>query len=148
MGFISDSEQKRIFSDNLKRYIIMTGKDQKDVAIELDVNPPTFNQWVNGKAIPSVSTLKSLAAYFQITLSQLVDSPERTIYEQSKLSDKEHAIISAYRKADKGIKTAIDKLLEVDEELEHLYSMGELKKQMDIVADKIASLDDPKEDKL
>ena len=146
MGFINDSEQKRIFSDNLTRYIILTGKDQKDIAIELDVNPPTFNQWVNGKAIPSVSTLKRIAAYFGITLSQLVDSPERSIYEQTKLSDKEHAIISAYRKANKGLKYAVDKLLEVDEELENLYTMGELKKQKDIVADKIASLDNPKED--
>lgn len=115
MGFIDDNEQKRIFSDNLTRYIIMTGKEQKDIAIELDVNPPTFNQWVNGKAIPSVSTLKRLAAYFHITLSELVDAPGHKRNQDIVLSDKEEKIITAYREADIGIKSAVEKLLDVSD---------------------------------
>ena len=54
MSYLDDQRQKEIFSENLTYYIEQSGKDQKRIAIELDINPPTFNQWVTGKAIPSV----------------------------------------------------------------------------------------------
>lgn len=141
MGYLSDSEQKKIFSYNLEELVDMSGKDQKQIAVELDVNPPTFNQWVMGKAIPSVSMLKRISAYFNVTLSQLVDEPEPKIGLQSKMTNKELALVSAYRKTNKGIKDAVDKLLDVDSELDFLIQMGELKEQMDSVASKIESLD-------
>lgn len=115
MGFISDNEQKNIIRDNLSYYINLTGKDQKDIAIELDVNPPTFNQWVNGKAIPSVTTLKRLAAYFGIGLTNLVNRQDIT-EESIDITEREKNIIKAYRGADKGIKEAVNKLLDIKEQ--------------------------------
>jgi Helix-turn-helix. len=62
MGYYSDQEQRSIIADNLTRfYFPFSKKTKKDVAIDLDINPPTFNQWVNGKAIPNISTLRKVA---------------------------------------------------------------------------------------
>lgn len=141
MGYLSDSEQKKIFSYNLEELVSMSGKDQKQIAVELDVNPPTFNQWVMGKAIPSVSMLKRISAYFNVTLSQLVDETQPKVNLQTKLTNRELALVSAYRKTSNGIKDAVDKLLDVDYELDFLIQMGELKEQMDSVAKKIESVD-------
>lgn len=115
MSYLDDQRQKMILSDNLTYYIERSGKDQKKIAIELDVNPPTFNQWVTGKAIPSVSTLKRLAAYFNLTLSELVN--ERSVTNiQLKLTDHEKKLISAYKKADIGIRNSVDILLKIKKE--------------------------------
>ena len=64
MSYLEDSEQRRIFSENLRKYIGRSGKTQKDIAIDLDVNPPTFSMWVKGKAMPSVSVIRKIADYF------------------------------------------------------------------------------------
>lgn len=69
----TDEEQKRILSENLKFFIARSGKDQKQIAIDLDINPPTFNQWVKGKAIPTVSVLRKIACYFNVNLTDIVD---------------------------------------------------------------------------
>lgn len=96
MGYISDNEQRQIISENLTRYILLSGKDQKDIAIDLDVNPPTFNQWVNGKAAPSVSMLKRLAAYFSVPLTGIVN-PYNGAQEPLELTEKERKLIHSYR---------------------------------------------------
>lgn len=90
MGYYSDNEQKAIIANNLSYLIELSGKDQKQISVELDVNPPTFNQWVNGKAIPSVSMLKRIAAYFGVMLTDLVD--QRTA--DSVLTDKSNKLLS------------------------------------------------------
>lgn len=76
----SDLEQKKIFAENLKYYVERSGKDQKDIAYDLQVNPPTFSQWATGKAIPSVSMLKKIADYFNAKLTDLVDPHETHDY--------------------------------------------------------------------
>lgn len=115
MGYIDDQKQKQILSDNLMHYIELSNKDQKQIAIELDINPPTLNQWVNGKAIPSVSMLKKLADYFDLTLSDLVNVRSEQPQEM-KLTPQEKRLISAYKKADKGIRNSVDILLNLKKE--------------------------------
>lgn len=73
MSYLEDSEQRRIFSENLCKYIGRSGKTQKDIAIDLDVNPPTFSMWVKGKAMPSVSVIRKIADYFGVGITDLVD---------------------------------------------------------------------------
>lgn len=73
MSYLEDSEQRRIFSENLRKYIGRSGKTQKDIAIDLDVNPPTFSMWVKGKAMPSVSVIRKIADYFGVGITDLVD---------------------------------------------------------------------------
>lgn len=111
MGFYSDEEQRKILASNLQYQIKLSGRDQRSISIDLDVNPPTFNQWVNGKAIPSVSTLRRLAKYFDCTLGSLID-PVDVNAVSDVLTQKERTVIMKYRAASPAIKEAIDKLLE------------------------------------
>lgn len=76
MNYYSDMEQRQIISDNLKLLIDGSGKDQKTVAIDLEVNPPTFNQWVMGKAIPQIHMLRKIAQYFHVKLTDIIDPKE------------------------------------------------------------------------
>lgn len=114
MGFLSDSEQKRIIATNLDNLITLSGKNQYQISVDLDVNPPTFNQWVKGKAIPSVSMLKRLAAYFNVTMSQIVnDQTLKPEHQDPELSDQDRILLEAYHHADKSIQTAVAKLLDI-----------------------------------
>lgn len=115
MGYIDDQEQKMILSNNLAYYIELYDKDQKQIAIDLDINPPTLNQWIRGKAIPSVSTLKRLAAYFNVGLGDLVNAHTDDV-SKINLSQSEQELIKAYRAADLGIKQSVDILLKLKKE--------------------------------
>ena len=105
-----DQEQKKIISANLTRLLLTIPKDQKQIAIELDVNPPTFNQWVNGKAIPSVSMLKRIACYFRVPLSSIVD-PLTIQTRDVVLTADETDMILKYRSSPQSIKKAVEILL-------------------------------------
>ena len=73
MTYIEDEKQRKIFSENLKRYIEKSGKTQKDISIDLNVNLPTFSMWVKGKSLPSVSVIRKIADYFSVGITDLVD---------------------------------------------------------------------------
>lgn len=70
---MTDDEQKSIISQNLKHYIERSGKEQKQIAIDLDIQLSTFNSYVTGRALPSVSQLKRIAAYFKVNLLNIVN---------------------------------------------------------------------------
>ena len=107
MGYMSDAEQKRIFSINLLKYIENSGKQQKDVAIELDINPPTFNTWCTGKSIPPVSTIQKIAEYFNVGISNLVDEkPDDS--QQSHYLDDDTAKMAQELKDNKELKLLFD----------------------------------------
>ena len=70
---MSNEEQKRIFSKNLNRYISKSGKQQKEIAEAIGVNATTFNMWCTGNSMPGTGKLGTLAKYFRIGLSDLVN---------------------------------------------------------------------------
>ncbi len=116
MGYYSDQEQKQIIADNLAHLVAQKGKDQKQVAIDLDVNPQTFNQWYRGVAIPSVSKLKELANYFNVSILNIIeppDSPLRTNASLVRLTEDEMRLINAYEKADNLVQQCVLKLLDL-----------------------------------
>ena len=73
---MTNEEQKRIFSKNLRKYVAESGKQQKEIAEAIGVNPTTFNMWYTGKAIPGTGKLGTLAKYFRVGLSDLVNEKE------------------------------------------------------------------------
>lgn len=85
---MTDEEQKRIFANNLNRYISLNQKQQIDVAKDLGINPTTFNMWCKGNSMPNVGKIQRLADYFGIGKSDLTDLKE------SKEPDKEYADIT------------------------------------------------------
>lgn len=121
---ITEARQREILSENLKYYINRAGKSQHDIAVDIGVNPPTFNQWVNGKAIPSVAVLKNVAEYFHIALSDLVyERPNPRLAETRKLDDffkpymtsENLEILVAYVNAEEWKRQSIRKLLDIPE---------------------------------
>lgn len=108
--YYEDQAQRQIIGYNLEHLITSSGKDQKQISIEIDVNPPTFNQWVNGKAMPSVSALKKLAEYFNVPLTSIVD-PYTEDVKDLNLTDSEIELIHKYRSAPTGVKDSINILL-------------------------------------
>lgn len=70
---MADEEQKRIFSQNLNKYLSLNNKTQKEVADAIDVSPQTFNTWCQGIALPRMGKVQKLADYFNIEKSDLID---------------------------------------------------------------------------
>ena len=82
---MTDEEQKRIFSNNLNKYISRSGKQQKEIAEAIGANASTFNMWCKGNSMPNVGKIQKLADYFGIGKSDLTDLKE------SREPDKEYA---------------------------------------------------------
>lgn len=78
---MTDSEQKKIFSKNLNKYLELSGKTQKQVADAIEVSPQTFNTWCQGIALPRMGKVQRLADYFKIGKTDLIDEkPEQNEY--------------------------------------------------------------------
>lgn len=73
MIILSEEEQTQVFSRNLQHYVAMSGKEQKQVSLDLGIKPTTFNNWMKAKSIPAVSCIRTIADYFGIDFSDLVD---------------------------------------------------------------------------
>lgn len=115
MGYYSDQEQRDIIARNLSAFIELSGKEQKRIAMDLDVNPPTLNAWVRGISVPSVSMLKKVAKYFNVTLSAIIDDdvePFKTVSP----TDDELLLLYEFRRCSPEIKRAINTLLNVPKE--------------------------------
>ena len=70
---MTDREQRQVFGQNLNHLISLIGKQQQEVANDLDIPHTTFNTWCVGKVIPSVPTLHMLADYFNCSILDLID---------------------------------------------------------------------------
>lgn len=73
---MTDEEQKKIFSNNLNKYISLSGKQQKEVAEAVGTNPSTFNMWCKGNSMPGTGKIRALADYFRIGMSDLTNLKE------------------------------------------------------------------------
>ena len=73
---MTDEEQKRIFSNNLNKYILRSGKQQKEIAEAIGANASTFNMWCKGNSMPGTGKIRALADYFRIGMSDLTDLKE------------------------------------------------------------------------
>lgn len=70
---MTDEEQKRVFSKNLRYYIELNEKQQKEVAKDLGVNASTLNMWCTANSMPGVGKIQKIADYFGIGKSDLLD---------------------------------------------------------------------------
>ena len=64
---------QEIFSRNLKKYLDDSGKTQKEVAAAIYVSTGTFCDWIKGRSYPRMDKVQSLADYFGIKKSDLVE---------------------------------------------------------------------------
>ncbi|QVK18333.1 helix-turn-helix transcriptional regulator [Mycoplasmatota bacterium] len=72
-----DNKKIGLFLQGLRKEKKMT---QLDLATQLNVTHQTVSKWENGDSIPDISTLSSLAEYYQITIDEILQG-ERNIKE-------------------------------------------------------------------
>ena len=75
---MTDELQKKVFSQNLRRYLDLSMSTQKEIAAKMGVSPQTFNTWCTGVALPRMGKIQQLADLFGIEKSDLIDIKDRT----------------------------------------------------------------------
>lgn len=73
---MTDEMQKKVFSQNLRRYIEMSMSTQREIAQSIGVSPQTFNTWCMGVALPRMGKIQQLADYFGVEKTDLIDVKE------------------------------------------------------------------------
>jgi len=76
---------KQIFAKNLRYYMGVSGKNQKELAEVAGVSAPTFNEWINAKKFPRIDRIQKLADYFGVLKSDLIE--EKLTEEKEKDND-------------------------------------------------------------
>lgn len=72
---------KETFSSTLNECLAAIGMEQKQLAAQLGVSPPTVNRWSRGRNIPyPVVTKLVLAQLLELIQKQLIDSEINTPY--------------------------------------------------------------------
>lgn len=99
---MSDEYYGRVFSNNLKRYMNLSGKSQVDLINDLGFTRSAVSTWVNGTRIPRVDKVDTLAKYFGISRSDLTEDKTSlisdTASEDSRLFMKIKSLPSEKRK--------------------------------------------------
>lgn len=72
-----------VFTANLRHYVDLHKRSQKEVAEAVGVSAPTFHDWLKGNKMPRMKNVQKLADYFGIALSDLIEEKPKS--EQRKL---------------------------------------------------------------
>lgn len=85
---------KEIFSQNLKRYMALSGKSRKEICEALGYSYFTFSDWVNGKKMPRMDKVEQLANYFGILKSDLIEEKKETATQGNGLSESKKRLLA------------------------------------------------------
>lgn len=100
---------KDVLSKNLKKYITKAGKDRGQIAEELGLSYSTLTDWVNGKKYPRIDNIEKLAAYFNVSKSELIED-----YEEIKKDNDALATIIVKLRMNKELLEVVEKLVSLD----------------------------------
>lgn len=96
---MSSEWSKRVFAKNLRYYMQLSGKTQKELAEVAGVSAPTFNEWINEKKYPRIDKIQKLADYFGIQKSDLIeDKKEKPTDADGGLSKDMQELIDCIKK--------------------------------------------------
>lgn len=84
---------KEVFARNLKKYMVLSGKNQKELAKIVGVSAPTMNDWIQAKKFPRIDKIDMLADYFGILKSDLIEDKTEKPTEYDGLSEKKQALM-------------------------------------------------------
>lgn len=70
---MSDLGSKDTMAKNIQHYLDINGKTRNDICNDLGFKYTTFSDWVNGKTYPRIDKIESMANYFGIQKSDLVE---------------------------------------------------------------------------
>ena len=68
-----NDHQIELFAKNLRYYIDQSGKQQNEIAKDLNFPASTLNTWCVGKVMPKMGKVQALADYFGIKKSDLLE---------------------------------------------------------------------------
>lgn len=87
---MAEDEYKRIFSENLKYYMELKGKNQIDIMNDLNISSSTVSNWCTGQKLPRMDKIQMLADYLGIKKSDLIEkrlSDEESYYINSEAQE-------------------------------------------------------------
>lgn len=77
---------KEVFAKNLKTFMVMSGKDRKEIGKALGLPYSTLTDWMNGKKYPRINNIEKLAEYFGVSKSDLIEDFENKKKDNDRLS--------------------------------------------------------------
>lgn len=112
---MSNIGNKKTMSDNLKYYIEKSGKDRRELAEIWGFPYSTVTEWINGRKYPRIDRIETMANYFGILKSDLIEerTPEREAI-QKKSSTIADAVLKM--KSEDEFLTVVEMLLKMDSE--------------------------------
>lgn len=85
---------KTAFSRNLDRLIRQSGKSRKEICQETGVGYSTFTEWANGRKYPRPEGMETIAKYFGVSVSELVEAVEQPNIETTNKIEVDKKIVS------------------------------------------------------
>lgn len=70
---MSEEDYKKIFSKNLNYFMTLNEKTQIDIINDLGFNKSSVSTWCNGTRLPRMDKVDTLAKYFGIKRSDLIE---------------------------------------------------------------------------
>lgn len=61
-----------VFARNLKHFIVLSGKEQKQICADLGMPESSMSDYVRGKSIPRYRTVERIADYFGVKMSDMM----------------------------------------------------------------------------
>lgn len=77
---MSDFGNKEVFSENLLRYIDLSGKSRRTIISDLGFKESSFNCWCRGEYYPRIDKIEMLADYFGCSKSDLIERKTDATY--------------------------------------------------------------------
>lgn len=71
-----DEDVRRVFSENLKRYMEAREKTQADLYKYMKVSSATASDWYNGRKLPRTDKILAIASWLGVELSDLLEDPK------------------------------------------------------------------------
>lgn len=100
---MSNEWSKKVFAKNVRYYMELAGKTQKELAAVCGVTDASFSEYMNEKKYPRIDKIQKIADYFGILKSDLIEdknADEREIDELkmllNRLSDEQKRQVLQY----------------------------------------------------
>ena len=78
---MDEDEQKRIFCKNFRRLVDASGKGRNEIAKDLRFGYSSLNSWYRGVSMPNAAKVQTIADYFGVGKSALLDdAPDEESY--------------------------------------------------------------------
>lgn len=74
---MSESDYKKVFSQNLNYYMTLNEKSQMNIVNDLHLSQSTVSNWCTGLKLPRMDKIQMLADYFGIEKSDLLEDKSK-----------------------------------------------------------------------